>query len=167
MGDTTIRGRVGTSQPHESADLHVSGEARYTDDIPEPQGTLHAAIGVSSKAHARIKGIDTAAARLQRGLIARIGIDLVGMTEDPDNDYVDPDETVASARNHRKFAVEGDVTPRNFGMKGQRDLFVDVNDQPVGVAQHLIQIFLDRRDRPVGRLNCRARCRQRALEFVE
>ena len=47
MSETAIKGRVGTPQPHESAHLHVSGEARYTDDIPEPRGTLHAAIGVS------------------------------------------------------------------------------------------------------------------------
>ncbi|MCP4201659.1 MAG: xanthine dehydrogenase molybdopterin binding subunit [bacterium] len=58
MSETTIRGRVGTPLPHESAHLHVSGEARYTDDIPEPIGTLHAAIGMSERAHARIKSID-------------------------------------------------------------------------------------------------------------
>ncbi|MDH3745200.1 MAG: xanthine dehydrogenase molybdopterin binding subunit [Acidobacteriota bacterium] len=51
-------GSVGTPVPHESAHLHVSGEARYTDDIPEPVGTLHAAIGMSERAHARIKSID-------------------------------------------------------------------------------------------------------------
>jgi xanthine dehydrogenase large subunit len=27
--------------PHESAHLHVSGEAIYVDDIPELAGTLH------------------------------------------------------------------------------------------------------------------------------
>ena len=27
MGETAIRGRVGSEQPHESAELHVSGEA--------------------------------------------------------------------------------------------------------------------------------------------
>ncbi|MES2261034.1 MAG: xanthine dehydrogenase molybdopterin binding subunit [Pseudomonadota bacterium] len=45
---------VGVSHPHESAILHVLGEATYTDDIPEAQGTLHAALGLSPKAHARI-----------------------------------------------------------------------------------------------------------------
>ena len=44
MPETPIKGRVGTPLPHESAHLHVSGEARYIDDIPEPIGTLHAAI---------------------------------------------------------------------------------------------------------------------------
>ena len=33
--------------------LHVAGEARYTDDLPEPRGTLHAALGVSPSRTAR------------------------------------------------------------------------------------------------------------------
>ncbi len=70
MGETTIQGRVGTRQPHESADLHVSGEARYTDDIPEPRGTLHAAIGTSSKAHARIKSMNLDPVRQAPGVVA-------------------------------------------------------------------------------------------------
>ena len=32
-------------RPHESAKKHVSGYAYYTDDIPEPAGTLYGAIG--------------------------------------------------------------------------------------------------------------------------
>ena len=43
---------------HESAAKHVSGYARYTDDISEPAGTLFGAIGWSKKSHAIIKKID-------------------------------------------------------------------------------------------------------------
>ncbi len=43
--------QVHVSRPHESAHLHVSG---YTDDLPVVAGTLHAALGLSAKAHARI-----------------------------------------------------------------------------------------------------------------
>ena len=43
--------------PHESAIKHVSGKAYYTDDIPEPPGTLYGAIGWSKKARATIKKI--------------------------------------------------------------------------------------------------------------
>ena len=35
--------------PHESAHLHVSGEAIYVDDIPELAGTLHCALGLSTE----------------------------------------------------------------------------------------------------------------------
>ncbi|KAF1852403.1 hypothetical protein Lal_00037134 [Lupinus albus] len=49
---------VGKPHPHESAILHVTGEATYTDDIAELHGTLHAALGLSQKAHARVRAID-------------------------------------------------------------------------------------------------------------
>lgn len=49
---------VGKPLPHDSAHLHVSGRATYTDDIPEPRDLLHVAVGMSEKAHARIRGID-------------------------------------------------------------------------------------------------------------
>jgi len=39
---------------HDSAVLHVSGEALYVDDLPTPANTLHAAIGQSGVAHATI-----------------------------------------------------------------------------------------------------------------
>ena len=43
---------------HESAHLHVSGRALYADDIPLPANTLHAAFGMSTIAHGRIKTLD-------------------------------------------------------------------------------------------------------------
>ena len=32
---------VASPLPHDSARLHVTGAARYVDDIPTPAGTLH------------------------------------------------------------------------------------------------------------------------------
>lgn len=61
---------VGVSRAHESAALHVSGEARYTDDIPEAQGTLHAALGLSPLAHGRLLGVDLDLIRRQPGVVA-------------------------------------------------------------------------------------------------
>ncbi|HJV85173.1 MAG TPA: xanthine dehydrogenase molybdopterin binding subunit [Noviherbaspirillum sp.] len=61
---------VGVPRPHESAQLHVLGEATYTDDIPELHGTLHAALGLSQKAHARVRSIDLDAVRRSRGVVA-------------------------------------------------------------------------------------------------
>ncbi|MBB3119290.1 xanthine dehydrogenase molybdopterin binding subunit [Pseudoduganella violacea] len=61
---------VGVSRPHESAELHVLGQATYTDDIPEVQGTLHAALGLSSKAHALIENADLSAVRAAPGVVA-------------------------------------------------------------------------------------------------
>ena len=61
---------VGRPRAHESAALHVAGEAIYTDDIPELQGTLHAALGLSQKPHARIGNIDLEAVKSAPGVVA-------------------------------------------------------------------------------------------------
>jgi len=61
---------VGVSKAHESARLHVLGQADYTDDIAEVRGTLHAALGLSNKAHANIVAIDLDAVRASRGVAA-------------------------------------------------------------------------------------------------
>ena len=53
----------GNATPHESAALHASGAARYVDDLAEPVGTLHAAIGYAGLAHARIRAIELSAVR--------------------------------------------------------------------------------------------------------
>ncbi|MCA3177853.1 MAG: xanthine dehydrogenase molybdopterin binding subunit [Burkholderiales bacterium] len=57
------------SVAHESAALHVTGAARYTDDLPEPAGTLHGAFGVAGLAHARIDAIDLEAVRASPGVV--------------------------------------------------------------------------------------------------
>jgi xanthine dehydrogenase large subunit len=62
--------QVGLGKAHESARLHVLGQADYTDDIAEVRGTLHAALGLSSKAHARILDIDLSDVLASRGVRA-------------------------------------------------------------------------------------------------
>jgi xanthine dehydrogenase large subunit len=58
------------STRHESAHLHVSGQALYTDDIPLPSNTVHAAFGLSSIAHGRIRTMDLAPVRAFPGVVA-------------------------------------------------------------------------------------------------
>ncbi len=67
---TLAAGAVGVSRPHESAHLHVAGEAAYIDDLPELAGTLHAALGLSPVAHGRLIGIDLEALRAMPGVVA-------------------------------------------------------------------------------------------------
>lgn len=64
------QGGVGVALRHESAHLHVAGEAAYTDDILEARGTLHAAFGLSQRAHARIRSMDLAPVRAAPGVVA-------------------------------------------------------------------------------------------------
>ena len=61
--------------PHESAIKHVSGKANYTDDIPEPPGTLYGAIGWSKKAHAIIKKINLDKVIKSEGVVAVVTAD--------------------------------------------------------------------------------------------
>src|SRR5881394_3718614 len=70
--ESRVKGGVGAAIPHDSGHLHVSGEATYTDDIPEVRGTLYAAIGMSERSHARIKAIDLAKVRAAPGVVALI-----------------------------------------------------------------------------------------------
>ncbi len=58
MSEPTINGGVHSARRHESAHLHVAGEATYTDDILEPRGTVHIGLGRSQRAHAKVKSFD-------------------------------------------------------------------------------------------------------------
>ena len=68
--ELTDEAQVGVSRAHESAALHVSGEATYIDDIAEAAGTLHAALGLSPIAHGRLLGIDLELLKKQPGVVA-------------------------------------------------------------------------------------------------
>src|SRR5689334_2378704 len=61
---------VGTPAPHDSASLHVAGEATYTDDLPEPRDMLHAALGVSSVPHGTIEHLGLDALQQAPGVVA-------------------------------------------------------------------------------------------------
>ncbi|MBT9386919.1 xanthine dehydrogenase molybdopterin binding subunit [Pseudooceanicola sp. CBS1P-1] len=61
---------VHKSLPHDAAPLHVSGEARYIDDIPLPANTLHLAFGTSPVAKGVLKGLDLAKVRAAPGVVA-------------------------------------------------------------------------------------------------
>ena len=60
----------GRDAPHESARAQVAGAATYVDDMPELQGTLHAAPILSTVAHGRLRGVDSTAARAMPGVVA-------------------------------------------------------------------------------------------------
>jgi xanthine dehydrogenase large subunit len=56
--------------PHDSARLHVKGSATYIDDIREPDGTLHVAVGMADKAAGKLRGLDLGAVRSAPGVVA-------------------------------------------------------------------------------------------------
>jgi xanthine dehydrogenase large subunit len=73
------RGGVGEPVRHDSAHLHVSGEAAFIDDIREVRGTLHAAFGLAQRAHARIGSMDLSSVRAAPGVVAVLtAVDIPG-----------------------------------------------------------------------------------------
>ena len=64
-----MHGPKSAAPAHESARLHVTGQAAYVDDLVELEGTLHAALGLSEHAHARIRAIDLDAVRRAPGVV--------------------------------------------------------------------------------------------------
>ncbi len=62
-------GRLHESAVHDSAAKQVAGRAEYVDDLTEPEGTLHAYLGLSIKAHAEIASMDLDAVRGAPGVV--------------------------------------------------------------------------------------------------
>jgi xanthine dehydrogenase large subunit len=85
MSETKIRDRnrqVFSAVTHDSASRHVSGTALYVDDLPEPSNLLHAYVGTSEYAHARISGMDLSAVSQYPGVIdTLVAADIPGANE--------------------------------------------------------------------------------------
>ncbi len=56
--------------PHDSARLHVTGQARYVDDLPVPAGTLHLAFGLSPVARGALTRLDLEPVARTPGVVA-------------------------------------------------------------------------------------------------
>ena len=65
-----IIGGIRTRLAHDSAAKHVTGEAVYIDDMPEPRGTLHIHPVSGTPSHARITRLDLDAVRRAPGVRA-------------------------------------------------------------------------------------------------
>ncbi|MFN3972598.1 MAG: xanthine dehydrogenase molybdopterin binding subunit [Gemmobacter sp.] len=60
---------IGKPLPHDAAPLHVTGQARYVDDIAMPAHALHLAFGLSTIAHGQITAMDLSAVRAAPGVV--------------------------------------------------------------------------------------------------
>ncbi|MFU0504789.1 xanthine dehydrogenase molybdopterin binding subunit [Pseudaminobacter sp. NGMCC 1.201702] len=65
-----IKGGVHQEIQHDSAFKHVSGQAVYVDDMPEPRNLLHVYVAQSQRAHARIRKLDIEKVRRSPGVAA-------------------------------------------------------------------------------------------------
>ena len=80
-----IVGAVHTKVRHDSARGHVTGSARYIDDMPQLPGTLEVVLVTSPYAHAKIVSIDVSAARAAAGVFG-----VVTATDIPGHNDIGP-----------------------------------------------------------------------------
>ncbi|NOE20113.1 xanthine dehydrogenase molybdopterin binding subunit [Ruegeria atlantica] len=73
--NVSIIGSAHTNVNHDSAVKHVTGQADYTDDIALPEGALHAYLGVSDVAHAKLLGIDFSEVLAMPGVVGVLTAD--------------------------------------------------------------------------------------------
>jgi xanthine dehydrogenase large subunit len=74
---------VRIAKPHDSAHMHVSGEAIYGDDIAEPRDLLHTYLRLADRTHARVTRMDLSKVRAAPGVVAVIcAQDLAATTND-------------------------------------------------------------------------------------
>ncbi|MFT7107586.1 MAG: xanthine dehydrogenase large subunit [Yoonia sp.] len=73
---------VAKSLSHDAAALHVTGAARYIDDIPTPASTLHLAFGTSEIARGTYDTLDLTRVRVAEGVVAVLTADDLPFTND-------------------------------------------------------------------------------------
>ncbi len=69
-----------------------------------------------------------------RASIRRIEVDLVGMTQHPDQKWVDPNDSDPNTRQYRKFNLNSDISPRNLGKFGVPDIDLSPPSTPTGLS---------------------------------
>src|SRR5690606_838232 len=73
---------VGAPLAHDSAVGHVTGAARYVDDLPEYEGMLHLAVGRTTVARGRVTSLDLDAVRAAPGVVRVItAADIPGLAD--------------------------------------------------------------------------------------
>lgn len=93
-----IRGGVAQSLEHDSAIKHVTGQAIYVDDIAEPEGTLHIAVGSGAVAQGRITKIDLSAAAAAAGVVCVLTADDIPGLNDVSPTHTNDDPVLVADR---------------------------------------------------------------------
>jgi xanthine dehydrogenase large subunit len=91
-----VSGKVHVARRHDSALKHVTGQALYIDDMPEPPGTLHAALVLSRVACGRLVRLDADAAKAMPDVVAVLG----------PQDIAGRNDIAAIGKNEPLFAVD-------------------------------------------------------------
>eukprot|EP00604_Paraphysomonas_vestita_P000034 CAMPEP_0174825658 /NCGR_PEP_ID=MMETSP1107-20130205/42974_1 /TAXON_ID=36770 /ORGANISM="Paraphysomonas vestita, Strain GFlagA" /LENGTH=945 /DNA_ID=CAMNT_0016057477 /DNA_START=1478 /DNA_END=4315 /DNA_ORIENTATION=+ len=133
--ENTKRAPVGEPIQHKSANAQVTGEALYTDDIPGPIGTLHAALVTSTKAHAIIKSIDTSKAEECPGFVRFFGANDVTGTNHTGSIFHDEEVFVSKEVKHYS-AIIG-IVVANTQVEAQyaaKQVIIEYEDLPAIIS---------------------------------
>ncbi|MCK0195375.1 xanthine dehydrogenase molybdopterin binding subunit [Ancylobacter sp. 6x-1] len=160
----TALGSAHQSIAHDSAIKHVSGRANYTDDITEPTGTLHAALGLSKVAHGRIRSMNLGKVRAAPGVVAVLtSADVPGHNDvSPTGKHDDPifveeqvlfhgqplfaviAETRLQARKAATLAeVEYEALPHHLDPLAARDAGMDYVTEPLKLRRGTPETAMD------------------------
>lgn len=112
--------------------LHVRGESRYVDDMPQPRGMLYAAVFSSPTAHGKIKALHLADARAMDGVAA-----VLTAADIPGENQIGPiiEDELLLADGEVRFigqpvAVVVGSSPQ-IARKGVRKIRMDVEELPI------------------------------------
>src|SRR5215213_6217935 len=117
---------------HDSARKHVQGLAHYIDDIREPEGTLHLAIGQSPKARGTLLSLDVSAVRAVPGIVA-----VLTAADIPGKNDVSP-----------AFGDDPMFVEREIGFHGQAVFAVVATDRDVARRAVKLAVMEIESDRP-------------------
>ncbi|QRM49991.1 xanthine dehydrogenase molybdopterin binding subunit [Rhizobium sp. BG6] len=117
---------------HDSAHKHVTGTADYIDDLPEPAGLLHGALGLSDRAHAEILSMDLSEVAKTPGVVwVFTGKDVPGVNDVSSNGSHDEPllaETKVEFHNQPIFAVIAET--RDIARRAARKAKIEYRDLP-------------------------------------
>ncbi|SNY90065.1 xanthine dehydrogenase, molybdenum binding subunit apoprotein [Cohaesibacter sp. ES.047] len=131
-GNAAIKGAAHDSQIHESAIKHVTGGADYTDDMMEPIGTLHGALGLSERAHARILAMDLSECEESEGVVAVLTASDIPAVNDISPNHLDDEpvfpEEITDFYGQPLFAVIAET--RDLARRAVLKAKIDYEDLP-------------------------------------
>jgi xanthine dehydrogenase large subunit len=120
---------------HDSAVRHVCGSATYVDDIREPEGTLHIAVGGATAAHGTVTRLDLDAVRAAPGVIKTLtAADIPGRNDCSPIMGDDPifAEKLVEFRGQVLFAVVAET--REAARRAVRFAEIDIEPRPALVT---------------------------------
>ncbi|MBN9315588.1 MAG: xanthine dehydrogenase molybdopterin binding subunit [Devosia sp.] len=120
------------STPHDSAAKQVAGRADYIDDLVEPEGTLHAYLGLSTKPHADIAAMNLDAVRAAPGVVGVLTAEDVPAENDISSVHKHDEPVFATTRvvtwGQPLFAVIG--TTREAARRAAKLARIEYRDLP-------------------------------------